>query len=176
MRPLRAALGAAALLLVLGPAPGRGLEPRFDHRDQDSLLVELGRTFDTVSVAGGDSRSLYRTQLKVAYGFDFSGNGDEILLGVATRLVGEDVLESVAWSVDARYRGFFGTEDLKTFFDAGLWAPVSPKIGIGPLVGMGLIWDFERLGGIYALLEVGTALGQLRAFSMQLGVGAQVRF
>ena len=170
------AAGLAAALLAAWPEAARALEARFDHRDQDSILVELGSSRDTASVAGASSVTLYRTELRVAYGFDVTGDGDELLLGAALR-VGEDAAtESVHWAVDARYRGYFGSEDLKTFFDLGLWAPVDPKIAIGPRVGLGLIWDLERLGGIYASFGVATALGQLRAFSLDFAVGVQVRF
>ncbi len=167
---------AVAWFALLLPATTSALEPRFDHRDQDSLLLEIARSRDTVSVAGGDSRSLFRTQLEIAYGFDVTGDGDELLLGIATRLGGEDVPESVRWSIDARYRGYFGTEELKTFFDVGLWVPVSPKVGIGPRVDLGVIWDFGRIAGLYASLGVGTALGQIRAFSIEVASGMQVRF
>ncbi len=175
---MRARLIAAllALLALLAPGAGGALEPRYDHRDQDSILVDVARSRDTASVGGGVSQSLFRTRLEVAYGFDFTGDGDEILLGVATRLGGEDVPESVHWSLDARYRGYFGTEELKTFFDVGLWSPISPKIGIGPRAGLGAIWDFERIGGVYACLGVATAIGQIRAFSVELAAGVQVRF
>ena len=79
-------------------------------------------------------------------------------------------------SVDARYRGYFGSEQLKTFFDVGLWVPVRSRLAAGPLVGLGAAWDFSRTAGVYASASFSTAFGEARIASLGISAGAQFRF
>ena len=84
--------------------------------------------------------------------------------------------EKVLQAFDARYRSYFGTDEWKTFFDVGLWAPVATRMAIGPLVGIGAAYDFSRPFGVYFQGGFATAFGQARIASLSLSAGAQLRF
>jgi hypothetical protein len=82
----------------------------------------------------------------------------------------------VLLELDARYRGYFGSEQLKTFFDVGAWAPLRSRLAIGPLVGIGVAWDYARSGGLYVAASFGTAFGQARIAEGSVSAGWQLRF
>lgn len=167
---------AAAALAV--PALAAALEPRFDHRDTHGPFVEALVAHDTVARTGRSSVSTWRTAARVAWGFDVSGEGDELLVGgaVALRSFEDPERERVLLGVDVRYRGYFGTEELKTFFDLGAWAPLRSRLAAGPLVGLGAAYDFSRLGGVYVSGTFATAFGEARIASLSVAFGAQLRF
>lgn len=175
-RTVCSTLGVLAALCL--PASARSIEPRFDHRDQRGVLAELGFVRDSVTTGGGVTVSASRPLLRVAYGFDLSGQGDELLLGASSRLDawGDHRPEMLRLALEARYRGYFGTEELKTFFEVGLGVPVSPKLAIGPRVGLGAIYDFGRSGGICASAAFATGLGQVRLAAFEFTVGGQIRW
>jgi hypothetical protein len=172
-RRLLCALAAAALL----PAPAAALELRYDHRDTHGPLVELLVLRDTVAVPGEASVSLWRPAVRLAFGFAATGEGDELILGLTGALPGSapDAAQ-VLLAIDARYRGYFGLDAWKTFFEAGVWMPLVAPLAIGPLVGLGVQWDPSRAFGVYADASFMTAWGEARIASFGLSVGAQVRF
>jgi hypothetical protein len=168
---------AAALLLALAPAAAGALEPRFDHRDQLGPSVELLAVSDTVSVPGGTSHTTLAPGLRIAFGMDVAGEGNELVL--AARLAWprpDPARERVRVALDLRYRAYFGLDEWKTFLDVGLFAPLSSRLGAGPLVGLGFAYDFGRTAGLYAAASLGTAFGSARTASIAVGAGAQLRF
>jgi len=170
----RSAVAGLAAVLVLA-APAGALEPRFDHRDQMGLAAEVGFGRVTATTSGGLSRSTYDLgSLRLAWSLEVTGEGDEILLGGSWSPAVE--VGETAWVVDARYRGFFGSEELKTFFDAGLVAAVAPRVAAGPRLGFGVMYDFSRDAGVFASLGAATAFGEFRGFSVGVGVGFQWRW
>ncbi len=169
-------LAAAALAAALAAAPAAALEPRFDHRDEQGVLVEAGASRDTVSAGGGPSESANRAFVRVGYGFDVSGEGGELVLSGSLRLGADGTPESLRWAADLRYRGYFGTEELKTFFEVGLWVPVSTRLAIGPRVGIGVAYDFGRTFGLYSAFGFGTGFGPLRLASLELAAGLHARW
>ncbi|HYQ81604.1 MAG TPA: hypothetical protein VEP68_08885 [Anaeromyxobacteraceae bacterium] len=173
--PRRALPAGLALLGLLAAAPAEALEPRFDHRDQLGLLLEASGSWDAVTV-GDRSQSQWRwPTLRLAFSFDVSGEGDEIILGGAWSGTGGGTPD-VRWALDARYRGYFGSEELKTFFEAGLWAPLSPRLAVGPRAGLGAAWDFSRGLGVFLAFGFATAFGEFRGASLDLGLGLQARW
>jgi hypothetical protein len=176
VRASRAGLAAAACLLA--SAPAAALEPRFDHRDEHGPFVEALLAHDTVAISGRPSRSDFRPALRLAYGFDLTGEGNELVLGVqgALRSWDDPERERVTLAVDARYRVYFGTEEVKTFFDAGLWVPLRSRLAAGPMVGLGLAYDFSREAGVYVAGSFGTAFGEARIATFAASVGGQLRF
>ncbi len=172
--PLRA---AAALAAALAPAFGLALEPRYDHRDEQGVLVEPMLAFDVVAVSGHATHSSWRPGLRLAYGTDVLGEGNELFLGVQTAFSWSDPSrEKIRLAFDARYRNYFGTEQWKTFFELGLWAPVSSRLAIGPLVTIGLAYDLSRSGGVFVNGGFATAFGGARIASFTASAGAQLRF
>jgi hypothetical protein len=169
----------AALLcaLALAPAAAGALEPRYDHRDTNGPSVDLGLARDTVAISGQPSVSRWRPTLRLAWSFDATGEGGEVVFGAQGSPRGTDPGDAhVGLSLDARYRGYFGLDVWKTFFDVGLWAPLVPRLAAGPLVGLGLAWDPSRAFGLYAGGSFSTAFGGARIASFGLAVGAQIRF
>lgn len=172
---MRALVVAGALAL---PALAGALEARYDHRGLNGVLIEPLLAHDTVAVTGHTTRSAWRPALRLAYGWDLLGEGNELFLGVQSALTGwsDPRREKVRLALDARYRSYFGTEQWKTFFELGLWAPVSSRLAVGPLVGLGVAYDFSRTTGLFADAGFATGLGQARIASFTFSAGASFRF
>jgi hypothetical protein len=170
---------AAALLLALAvPEAGAALEPRYDHRDTHGAIAELLVAHDTLARSGAPTASSWRPAARVGWGFDVSGVGDDLLFGatLALRSLDDPERERVLASLDVRYRGYFGTEELKTFFDVGAWAPLRSRTAVGPLAGLGVVYDLSHYTGLFAAASFATAFGQARIASFEAGIGAQLRF
>jgi hypothetical protein len=178
VRAARLVPASLAVLLAAAPAVGTALEPRYDHRDSHGPFVEALRAHDTVARPGAPTASSWRNAVRAGWGFDVSGEGDELIFGGMLALGSPDdpAQMRVLAALDARYRGYFGTEQLKTFFDVGAWVPIRDRLAVGPLVGLGLAWDFSRASGVYAAAGFATAFGEARIASLSLSVGAQLRF
>lgn len=172
---MRALALAAALAL---PASAAALEPRFDHRDTHGPFVEALVAYDTVARPGSPTVSSWRPAARFAWGFDVSGVGDDLVVGaaIALRSFADPDRERVLLSLDVRYRGYFGSEELKTFFDVGAWAPLRSRLAVGPLAGLGVAYDFSRRAGVYLAGTFATAFGQARIASFSGSAGAQIRF
>jgi hypothetical protein len=173
-RALRRAVPLLGLLLPLAAA---ALEPRFDHRDQQGPMVELGAAHDTV-VVGGLSTVSTRATLRLAWSWEVSGEGDELVGGVTGKLGSWDDpgRTEVLCALDARYRAYFGADELKTWVEAGVWIPLVSRPAIGPSAGVGLAWDFNRSWGVYLGGNFATAFGEARITTFGGMVGGQFRF
>jgi hypothetical protein len=140
-------------------------------------MAELDATRVTATLGGGVSRSVFDlASLRLAFSFDVGDDGDEILLGGSWSPAASGERALSAWTLDARYRGYFGSEELKTFFDGGLTVAVSPRLAAGPRIGFGVMWDFDRAWGAFATLGASTAFGEFRGFGIGLGIGVQFRW
>jgi hypothetical protein len=172
---LRWTLLVAAVVI---PAAAGGLEPRFDHRDTHGPVVETLVARDTLSRSGAGSVSSWRPALRAGWGIDVTGEGSELILAadVALRSLDDPERERVLVAASARFRSYFGTEELKTFFEVGAFAPIRSRLLGGPLVGLGVIYDLSRSGGVFAAAEFATAFGEARLFSLALLSGLQLRF
>lgn len=175
---MRLPLAVPIALALLAPLPAAPLEPRFDHRDMHGPTIEALVARDTVARSGGGSASSWRPSIRLGWGLDALGEGDEVLLGATVALhdLDDTAAERVLLAIDARYRAYFGTEEAKTFFDVGVWAPLRSIVAAGPLVGLGFQYDLSRSGGLYAAGSFATAFGEVRVASFALSVGAQLRF
>ncbi len=176
--PPRTRALAAALALAAIPPAAAALEPRYDHRDMHGVFAEGLAAYDSVARAGAETATGWRTGVRAGWGFDLAGEGNELLFGGGLSVPWSDdpARMKVLLEVDARYRGYFGSEQLKTFFDVGAWAPLRSRLAIGPLVGIGVAWDYGRGGGVYAAASFGTAFGQARVAEAAISAGWQVRF
>ena len=176
MSPPRGLL--VALALLASPAVVAALEPRFDHRDTYGPYVAAAVGRDTVALSEGGSASSWRPAVRLGWGFDLTGEGNELLVGAAFALASYDDpdRERVLVGADARYRAFFGSEELKTFFDVGLWAPIRSRLAVGPLVALGVAYDFSRAAGLSLAGSFATAFGQARVASFELALAAHLRF
>jgi hypothetical protein len=159
------------------PAASLALEPRFDHRDQQGVLAELALAHDSV-VVNGLTNPTNRLALRVAWGFDVSGEGDELQFGGSFRLGDRSDPEQVKvlYTVDARYRAYFGSEELKTFVEIGVWSSLASRLALGGMAGVGLAYDPSRAWGLYVSAQFDGGYGEARVTSVGICSGAQFRW
>jgi hypothetical protein len=177
-RTLLCRLGLALLIAAgLAPSTGAALEPRFDHRDQWGLLAELDLARDSV-VKDGLTNPSFRTALRLGWSLDVSGEGDELQLGASLRLGGLEDPDGtkVLSSLDARYRAYFGLEEVKTFVEVGLWSSLASPKSLGALVGVGVAYDPSRDWGLYVSAQFNGGYGEARVSSVGLNAGVQLRW
>jgi hypothetical protein len=169
---------AAVVLAAATPAWAGALEPRFDHRDQQGIAASLEEWFEAVAIPSQSSRSNVAPRLRLAWSRDVTGEGGELVLAGAARLGGWSDPGRTRYlaGLDARYRGSVGTDQLKTFFEVGLWTELRSRLAVGPLVGVGLAYDPSRAWGVHLDLVFATALGEARIASVGLAAGVQARF
>jgi hypothetical protein len=173
--------GVALAVLVtalLVPARNAALEPRYDHRDQQGPTAEALVVKDFLWRGSTDATNALRGAVRVAWGFDPAGDGDELFVGAVVTTVDGAATggDRVRLTFDARYRACLGTEELKTLLEVGLWVSAADRVAAGPLVGFGLIYDFSRDFGMLASVFLGAGIGQSRIVSFGGGIGAQYRF
>jgi hypothetical protein len=168
---------ALACVAWLLPALAGALEPRFDHRDQQGPTAEALVVKD-VLWTGSTSTSASRGAVRIAWGFDPTGDGNELFFGATLSVLDGSGSGSdrVRLAVDTRYRACLGTEELKTIFDVGIWGSVADRLAIGPLVGLGFMYDFSRNFGVLTSGFLAAGVGQSRIVSFGGGVGIQYRY
>src|SRR5271166_5830813 len=111
-------------LLAMAP----GLVPIQDHRDQWGITLSLGTAVDTVVNPSStqDYHPGFLPMLEVGATLAVTDLGDELSLRV--RLVD---IEHIGPQFLFGYRGYFGDEAFKTFFQADLYVTTAPYWGIG---------------------------------------------
>jgi hypothetical protein len=176
---VRRTLPRAAVALALSlPLAAGALEPRFDHRDQQGVSVEGLYARDIVWRGSASSSTSSRGALRAAWSFDPAGDGDEILLGGTLAVLegGGPADDRVRWTIESRYRVTVGTDEFKTLLEVGIWGTAADRFVIGPMVGLGFMYDFNRNIGVLASGFIGVGAGDGRAASFGGGLGFQVRF
>ncbi len=98
-------------------------------------------------------------------------NGHALSLGAMY----SPTVEGAAFSPALGYRGHFGVEEWKTFFDAGVAAEFQPRWGVGPRLGFGVQYDFHPLFGAFALLDGRLLFGRGVIATVSVGIGIQAR-
>lgn len=171
---------ATALLALAASAAAGGaaaLEPRFDHRDQQGPTLELQWANDEVAPPGQASGSVAGLALRAGWALDVAGEGNELVVGLRATLPRPDPRRvHLRLALDVRYRAYFGTEELKTFLDAGILAPLASRLAAGPLLGLGVQYDPTRAAGVFLGATVATGFGGARFTSVGVAGGAQLRF
>jgi hypothetical protein len=169
------ALGTVALL---APALAGALEPRFDHRDLQGPIVEALYARDVLWSGSNETAGAQRGAVRVAWGLDPTGDGNELFFGATfTVLQGSQAsTDRLKLVFDTRYRACLGTEEFKTILDLGLWASAADRIAVGPLVGIGFMYDFSRNFGLFTSAFLSAGIGQNRVVSFGGGAGFQVRY
>jgi hypothetical protein len=163
-------LGALiAGLLAMAP----GLVPIQDHRDQWGLTASLGAVLNSASTIGGgeDYRPGFKPMLEVGATVAVTDLGDELAL----RLRFVDITH-IGPQLLFGYRGYFGDEEFKTFFEADVFLTSAPFWGGGVHGGVGGQYDFSRTWGLFLQIGYGVTFGAsiFNAFDAQLG--GQLRF
>ncbi len=153
-------------LTTCGAAPAAD---RFDHRGAIGLLiggsVELGELvhggqFDEYSRGGGD--------LGVTVAPGAEGNEYKLVVEAAKR-------GSLEWTAYGGYRGYFGQERLKTFFDVDAAIDIRPRFAIGPRLALGVQYDFHPLFGVFGGVAARIGVGNPSRFAAGAFAGMQLR-
>jgi hypothetical protein len=162
--------------VALAPARSAALEPRYDHRDQQGPTAELLFAKDVIW-SGSETHTSSRGAVRVGWGFDPTGDGNELFFG-STLTVAEagEGPDQVRLTFDTRFRACVGTEEFKTLLDIGLWGSAADRFAAGPLVGLGFMYDFNRNFGLLASGFLAAGIGDVRVVSFGGGVGVQLRY
>lgn len=160
------------------PALAGALEPRFDHRDQQGPTAEAIYAKDVLWSGSESAENALRGAVRIAWGFDPTGDGNELFFGSTfTVLQGSNTAaDQLKLVFDARYRACLGTEEFKTVLDLGVWASAADRVAVGPLVGIGFMYDFSRNFGLLTTGFLAAGIGQGRVVSFGGGVGLQFRY
>jgi hypothetical protein len=118
----------------------------------------------STSEGGGPS-----AELGASVAIDADGN--ELIGFVRGSLVGA----SAGLSLGVGYRGYFGPDAWKTFFDLGLTGELAPGFGVGPRIALGVQYDFHPLLGAFAVADARLLVGERLRVAGSLLIGLQLR-
>jgi hypothetical protein len=158
---------AALALTLAGPSSAA---ESYTHQGALGLYVAPGGSIaasSTPTALGVGPR--WSAHLGGTLAFDPSGN--EIALWLRTTGAAS-VLEA---SMALTYRGYFGYERVKTFFDLGLVGYAYPALMAGPRVGVGVQYEVSAVMGALCGAGLQLGLGGAMAASMDLFCGVQLR-
>ena len=148
-----------------------GASDRYDHRGAIGFLLGPGIAFQDRVVSGHLTEQTSWLSLLVGGTFAIGNEGNELkVLAQAYRLT-----ESGALAVSAGYRGYFGQERVKTFFDLDARADVAPNFAIGPRLGLGVQYEVLPTFGIFAAAAAHAGAGHGVVFGAEAFVGIQLR-
>ncbi len=141
---------AIAVIVLLSPLGANADEMRLDHRG--ALGLELLPGVEHASLVVNTNlpppnfdatRFVLGLEPTIAIGRE----GNEIV-GTLRLLRGPD------WGAafGARFRKYFGRDEWKTFADFGIKVDSTPRWAAGPHVGLGVMYEFSPLVGVFANL------------------------
>jgi hypothetical protein len=150
-----------------------GLVPIEDHRDQWGFTAGVGTALDIASTPGqvSDYQPGFKFLLEVGATLAVTDLGDELAL----RLRFVD-LAHIGPQLLFGYRGYFGDEKFKTFFQADLFLTSAPFWGGGVHGGLGAQYDFDRSWGLFLQLGYGVTFGASIFNAIDGQLGGQLRF
>ena len=169
LRPRRSVLRLrpVACLFV---ASSVGASERFDHRGSIGFFLEPGYEYLTSTTPmGWQTGNRLLTALGATYALPPDGN--EVLATAWTSIGGP----SLAWNVAAGYRGYFGLDQVHTFFDLQAAAKVAPTLSLGVRFGFGVQYEINGIVGAYAAIHVQFGGGTTVLFAPQAAIGLQFR-
>jgi len=157
------------LTAVLLSATVQALE-RWDHRGAVGLLAAGG--LDVEDRVKGQVATEQAGRLAGMLGGTcaIGNNGNELKLFVQAFVRG-----GTAWAILAGYRGYFGQERFKTFFDLDGRFDVAPAFTVGPRVGLGVQYEATQTIGFFATLAAHIGVGNGAIFSGEVLAGVQLR-
>jgi len=159
---------AAFAALVTGSSANA--QQRWDHRGSVGLFLvpgvaEAGRVG---LVTGSDFR--FRPATDVGLTLALGDDSDE--LRVYGRIL---FLKPIAGAAAVGYRGYFGDDRWKTFFDLELMADVAPLFNFGPRLGMGIHYEVNPVIGLFAGAGAHFGAGSTFLFVADAQIGIQFR-
>jgi hypothetical protein len=176
MHPVFRSLLVAVLLLL--PLPAAAIEywegPRLDHRGQPSLLVAPAIEHLIVGRPGEDTETGTALVADVAWGMPLTEEGGEGFVGVRAGAGFSD--GDLRLAPFALYRGYYGDDAWKTYFDVGAVVRIEPVWGGGVRLGFGLQYDPTENLGFFAGLGGGIAFGDGLQTNVDFQSGLQLRF
>ncbi len=161
------------------PGRARALEARYDHRDQAGVVLEPLLAHDSIAISGRAAKSFWRPALRLAYTWDPLGDGNELVrrarscrsapgtTPAATRCCRPSTLAIAPSS---------GPTSSRRSSTSGSGRRWPRGFAIGPMVGLGVAYDFSRSSGVYVQGAFSTAFGQARIASLSFSAGGQLRF
>ena len=171
----RAGITAVQRLLLAvaccAPHPSSAAD-RFDHRGAVGLLIGYGIAFKDRLISGHltEEGSLVAGMLGGTYAIGTEGN-ELKLLAQGFRIVGD----GTAWAVSGGYRGYFGQEQFKTFFDLDARADVAPTFALGPRLGFGVQFEALPTLGLFISVAAHAGAGKGLVFGAEAFAGIQIR-
>jgi hypothetical protein len=83
--------------------------------------------------------------------------------------------DALGWSLIAGYRGYFGTEQFKTFLDLDAAIDFGPARAFGPRLGFGAQWEIGSTAGIFGGIAARAGVGSRTRFAAEIFAGLQLR-
>ena len=149
-------------------------EPRLDHRGQSSLFVAPVLEHLIVDRAGEETETSTGLVGELAGGVPLADEGGEGLGGLrADAGLGDGEARLAPFAL---YRGYYGDEAWKTYFDVGVFGRIEPVWGGGARLGFGLQHDPTEHLGLFAGVGGGLAFGDGLQASLDFLAGLQLRF
>jgi hypothetical protein len=163
---LAAALGT---FVVLSPSIASS-EERWDHRGSLGVFASPG--IAAAGRAGLTAGSDFRARLLTDVGLTMAVGDD----GNELRAYGRVYYGAPVGGAGALgYRGFFGTDRWKTFFDLEAMVNVAPLFNVGPRVGIGVVYELTSILGLFAGVGAHFGAGSTFLFVADANVSLQLR-
>lgn len=163
---LRAAL-AVTLFTSLSAA---GAE-RLDHRGSVGLLLSSGVDYRAQVLANAAQDQGARVPLELGGSVNLGNVQRELNLSARLELGAARPIVAATLG----YRGYFGDEAWKTFFDLSLRSEFVPAFNLGPRIGFGVQFDPHPLFGVFAMLAAHVGAGNGIRFGGEALIGIQLR-
>ncbi len=166
----RLAFGHKCAVLVLLLSSSANADAFYDHRGAVGLLLSGGVEHDDVvsTVQAGEIGNRLTTELGGTWAND---NGNEwLLLGRASWFG-----PTIAWAASAGYRGYFGAERVRTYFDLLAMVHLAPQVSAGPRLDLGVQYELGNTVGVFAQAGVNLGFGGGLRFGAEVLAGFQFR-
>lgn len=163
-------LVAAVALTALLPTDGRA-EERLDHHGAVGLLIGSGLDVRQEVTATSSTELGTRVPVDIGGTYNIGHDSNELKLVLRAALLGPRPLGIVYGG----YRGYFGSDAWKTFFDLDLRVDALPTVTVGPRMGLGVQYELGSLVGVYSGIAAHVGAGQGIRFGAELVVGVQLR-
>ena len=174
---------AALIAALLAASPSFAVE-RFDHRGAVGLLIGAEWVAkDSLPINGIRDEGI-KPGLDLGLSRSIGVDGNELSLSLSvifplgcTPVVGGIYNPCTVYDVAlfGGYRGYFGQDRLKTFFDLNAALHATPQVTVGPRLGIGVQYELSNVWGAYAGFSAELGVGGALRFSAQLVLGVQLR-
>jgi hypothetical protein len=160
----------ALLFALISSAPAAAAD-RLDHHGAVGLLIGSGLDVRQAASPTGNAQTGLRLPIDLGGTYNVGHDSNELKLVLRGELLGTNFIGSIYGG----YRGYFGHDAWKTFFDLDLRADLFPQLTAGPRMGLGVQYEVSSLIGVYCALAAHVGAGQGIRFGGELTVGVQLR-